>query len=177
MKKKTSYITFCAVISALSVALMMTSYFPYLTYAIPALSGALIIMPLVEIGKKYSLFTYLVSAVLVFIFAEAEAKLMYITFFGYYPLLKSVLERIKSRFIEYALKFICFNGAITVVYLGLASLFGIEKDSFGQFGEWGVAVLYIMGNIAFILYDMCLTKLCGYYMYRLHTKIKKIMRF
>ena len=70
MKKKTSYITFCAVISALSVALMLASYFPYLTYAIPALSGALIIMPLVETGKKYAFITYLVSAVLVFIFAE-----------------------------------------------------------------------------------------------------------
>lgn len=177
MKKKTSYITFCAVISALSVALMLASYFPYLTYAIPALSGALIIMPLVEADKKYAFLTYLVSAVLVFIFAEAEAKLMYITFFGYYPILKAVLEKIKSRFIEYTLKFICFNGAITVVYFGLASLFGIEADSFGEFGKWSVAVLYVLGNIAFILYDMCLTKLCGYYMYRLHEKIKKIMRF
>ena len=37
--KNTSKITFSAIMSALAVVIMLISYFPYLTYAIPAIAG------------------------------------------------------------------------------------------------------------------------------------------
>lgn len=177
MKKTTSYITFCAIISAVIGALMATSYFPYLTYAVPAVAGAFIIIPLVETGKKSAVAVYVVSSVLTLLFAEPEAKLMYLCFFGYYPILKSVLEGIKSRVAEYILKILAFNCAVSAVYLVFARLFDISVEGMGDFGKYTVLVLYIMGNIAFILYDICLTRICAMYIIRLHEKIKKIMRF
>lgn len=177
MKKKTSYITFCALTAALISAIMAASYFPYLTYAIPAIAGALIIMPLVELTSGYAVLTYIVSCALVLLFSEPEAKLMYVCFFGYYPLVKALLEKLKSRVMEYILKLITFNGAVTLVYYVLAKLFSISMDGIGDYGKYGIAVLYVLGNIAFILYDICLTRLCGLYINRLHEKIKKIMRF
>lgn len=177
MRKKTSYITFCALTAALITAVMYAAYFPYLTYAIPAIAGALIILPLVELTYGYTLLTYIVSCVLVILFSEPEAKLMYVCFFGFYPLVKALLEKLKSRFLEYVLKFLVFNGSVTLVYLVLAKLFSIPMDGIGEYGKYGIAILYILGNIAFILYDICLTRLCGLYINRLHQKIKKIMRF
>lgn len=177
MKKKTSYITFCALISALISALMAASYFPYLTYAVPAVAGALIILPLVEISKAGAVATYFVSSLLVLLFAEPEAKLMYVCFFGYYPILKSVFEGIKSRVAEYILKLLTFNVAVTLVYFVFAKIFGIPLDSVDDFGKYTALILYTVGNIAFILYDICLARLCGLYIIRLHEKIKRIMRF
>lgn len=176
MKKKTAFIALCGVVSALICSVMAAAYFPFLTYAIPAVAGALIIIPLVEAGKGYALCTYVVTSILVMLFAENEAKLMYICLFGYYPVLKAVFETIKIRAVEYILKFLVFNLAVTTVYLLFASVFMIDVEGFGDFGKYSVIILYAVGNVAFILYDICLARLCGLYFYRLHPKIEKIMK-
>jgi hypothetical protein len=177
MKKQTSYLTLSAITSALITAVMLASYFPFLTYAVPAVAGVFVIIPLVESGKGYALATYIVSAALVILFAEPEAKLMYVCFFGFYPIVKAVFERLKSRVLEYLLKFITFNGAVTLVYLVFTKLFMIEVEGLGDFGKYSVLILYVMGNFAFVLYDICLNRLCTFYMLRLHEKVKKILRF
>jgi hypothetical protein len=102
---------------------------------------------------------------------------MYICFFGYYPVLKSILEGIKNRAVEYILKLLVFNGAVTAIYFVFAKLLGIPVEGMGDFGKYTVLILYVAGNIAFILYDICLSRICVLYMVRLHEKIKKIMRF
>lgn len=177
MKKQTSYLTLCAIISALITAVMLVAYFPFLTYAVPAVAGALIIIPLAQVGKGYAFATYIVSSVLVMLFAEPEAKFMYICFFGFYPIVKAIFEKTRFRFFEYLLKFITFNGAVTLVYMVLAKLFMIEVEGIGDFGKYSVLILYVIGNFAFILYDICLQRLCTVYMVRLYSKIKKILKF
>ena len=176
MKKSTSYVALCGISAALMTAVMAASYFPFLTYAVPALAGAIIMIPLVEAGKLYATGTYIVTALLVMIFAEPEAKLMYVCFFGYYPIIKAVFEKIKFRIVEYILKFLVFNLAVTAVYLLFANVFMIDMDGIGDYGKYGIIILYVMGNLAFVFYDICLAKLCTAYMYRLHPKIKKIMK-
>ncbi len=177
MKKQTAYLTLSAITAALITAVMLSSYFPFLTYAVPAVAGALIIIPLAEAGKGYALATYIVSSLLVLLFAEPEAKLMYVCFFGFYPVLKAVLEKIRLRFIEYLLKLASFNGAVTLVYMVFAKLFMIEVEGIGDFGKYSVLILYIMGNFAFIIYDICISRLCALYISRLHQRVKKILKF
>lgn len=175
--KKTKIISLCGVIAALITAIMASSYFPYLTYAIPALAGAFVIIPLFEIGKKAALLTYAASLLPVFLLAEPEAKLMYIALFGYYPVLKAVFEAFKSRALEYICKFVIFNLSVSLIYFVFAGIFGIEAESFGQFAKYGVIALYILGNVAFLLYDICLTRLAAFYAVRLHSKIGRIFKF
>ena len=52
--KNTNKITLCALLSALAVVLMLTAYFPYLTYAVPAFAGLCIMAVLIEIGPKWA---------------------------------------------------------------------------------------------------------------------------
>lgn len=175
--KKTSYIALCGITAALITAVMTAAYFPFLTYAIPAIAGAVIMIPLVEIGKGYAALTYIVTCLPVMLFAENEAKLMYVCFFGYYPIIKAIFEKVKIRVIEFILKFAVFNGAVTAVYLLLSNIFMIDMEGIGDYGKYGVILLYVVGNVAFLLYDICLARLCTVYIYRLHPKIKKIMKF
>jgi hypothetical protein len=177
MKKQTSYLTLSAITASLITAVMLASYFPFLTYAVPAVAGALVIIPLVESGKGYAFATYIVSAVLVILFAEPEAKLMYVCFFGFYPIIKAIFEKPKSRVFEYLLKLVVFNGAVTLVYAFFTELFMIEVEGLGDFGKYSTLILYVLGNFAFILYDICLSRLCTFYMLRLHEKVKKILKF
>ncbi len=170
--KKTKKITLCATFAALITVLMLTAYFPYLTYAVPALSGALTIIPLVELGKKYGFATFLTSILPVLLFCETEAKLMYLCLFGWYPVLKAVFENLKSRVAEYLLKFLVFNCSLLLVYGGFSKLFGLNLLE-GKTGIYIAVVGLVLGNFAFLLYDICLSRLAVFYLYRLRKLFAK----
>ena len=94
--KNTKKITLCSMTAALSVVVMLTSYFPYLTYAIPAVAGLFMMVTLIECGVSWGFAGYLSSAVIIFIVGEPEATVLYIMLFGYYPVLKSIIEKIRQ---------------------------------------------------------------------------------
>lgn len=162
--------------AALGTAFMLLSYFPYFTYAVPAISGVLTLVVLIEIKGKWPLFTYVVTAVLVFLFAEPEAKFMYILFFGYYPLLKAVIERIRGRVVQYLLKFAVFNSAIFIIYGILSSIIGVDISEFGRYGIIGIACMLLLANVTFYLYDVVLVRVANLYMQMIHPKLKKVLK-
>ncbi len=162
--------------ATLGTAFMLLSYFPYFTYAVPAISGVLTLVVLIEIKGKWPLFTYIVTAVLVFLFAEPEAKFMYILFFGYYPLLKAVIERIRSRVVQYLLKFAVFNSAIFIIYGILSSIIGVDISEFGRYGIIGIACMLLLANVTFYLYDVVLVRVANIYMQMVHPKLKKVLK-
>lgn len=173
--KNTSKITFCALMSALSVAFMMLSYFPYFTYAVPALSGIMGLIVLIEIGGKWPWFTYIVTSVLVMIFAETEAKFMYILLFGYYPVLKAYIEKLRNRIMQYIIKFLVFNAAVVSVLFITVKLLGMPLDVCG-YGALGVSTFMILANITFYLYDIVLVRVAGVYMQKIHNSVKKMLK-
>ena len=65
--KKNTKIALCGITASLSVVLMLFSYFPYLTYAIPALTGLIIMIPVVETGKKWAFGAYLSAGTYIYL--------------------------------------------------------------------------------------------------------------
>lgn len=174
--KHTVKIAFCALMAALGTALMLLSYFPYFTYAVPAVAGIIMLVVLIEINDKWAWATYIVTAVLAFLFAEAESKLMFILFLGYYPILKAYIEKIKNRVIQYIIKFAVFNTTVLVVYGILARLFGIYMGDVQSAGIFGVAFLLLLANVTFSLYDIVLVRTANFYIMRLHRQIAKLLK-
>lgn len=163
-------------IAALITVICLAAYFPYLTYALPALAGAFIIVPLFEIGKKYAFFTYLASILPIAILAENEAKLLYVCFFGFYPILKAVYELFSSRIAEYICKFITFNGSVVIAYILLSKLFLVDDIGFEGFGKYGLLAFLLAGNVVFFLYDICLTRLSIFYSVRLRRHLSRFFK-
>ena len=149
---------------------MLLSYFPYLTYAVPAVAGLLIMVAVIEAGYKWALGAYIAASVLVFLFAEPEGKLLYICFFGYYPILKAVFDRRKSRIVEWILKLAVFNAAIIAVYAVFARLFGVSLEEFGEH------IFLLLGNAVFVLYDIAVSRSAAVYMHMLHPRVQRILR-
>lgn len=174
--KNTGKITFSAIMSALAVVIMLTSYFPYLTYAIPAISGLCVMVVLIETDYKWAVFTYISSAVLVFMFAEMESKFLYVFLFGYYPILKSLIEKINKQIFEWILKIIIFNISILLVYGVFSKLFALSLDDFGALKQYGVAILLLLSNIVFIVYDIAVSRMSMVYINMLHPKINKLFK-
>ncbi|MBQ8740225.1 MAG: hypothetical protein IJY79_01585 [Clostridia bacterium] len=174
--KNTKKITLCGMVASLSIVIMLTSYFPYLTYAIPALAGIFMMVPLIECGVSWSIGTYVASSAIIFITGETEAKLLYILFLGYYPILKSLIERLRKQVIEWVLKFVCFNIAAVVFYYVSSMLFAVSFDDFGDFGKYGALIFLAVCNVVFVLYDIGISRVASYYMYALHDKVKRIIK-
>lgn len=162
--------------AALSCALMLAGYFPYLTYAIPAVSGLFIMAVFLETGASYAVGAYAVSSVISLILTEKEVAVLYLLLFGYYPILKAFVERIKNRFLEWLIKLAVFNAAAIGSYFAASFVFGIPYENFDFFGKYGAIVFLVICNFVFVLYDFAVSRMASFYFARIHGKIKRIIK-
>ncbi|MBE6749652.1 MAG: hypothetical protein E7560_00620 [Ruminococcaceae bacterium] len=174
--RQNTKLTLSAIMAALSTAVMLLSYFPYLTYAIPAVAGLFIMVVLIEANWKWAFGAYAVSAVLTFLFAEPESKLMYICFFGYYPIAKALIERINKNIPEWILKLGIFNAAVVGAYFAFSSVLGVSLSDFEILGKYGAAVFLLAGNVVFVVYDIAVSRMATVYFNVLHLRLKKLLK-
>lgn len=175
MNHNTIRVAVCGVLTALCTVLMfLTSFIPVGTYALPAIAGVLLIIIVIEIGLKWAWAVYFVSAVLaVLVAGDKEAALLFVLFFGYYPVLKAVLEKMKNHVVSYIVKFAVFNAAMIVGFFAAIYLLGIPQDSFTLFGVNLPLVFLLVGNVVFFIYDKALSLLVIAYFTRLHRVFAK----
>ncbi len=174
--KKSKRIALCGMLSALSLVIMLVAYFPYLTYTLPALAGILFAIVMVEIGTKWAWGSFVTTAILALLLCEKEAAVIFVAFFGYYPIVKANLERISIKIVEYIAKFFLFNVAVVAAYLVIIYVFSIPIENMGQFGQYTLLILLGMGNVVFIIYDFALSTAYQEYMVKLHPKVKNILK-
>ena len=164
---KTFRIAFGGVISALCIVLLLcTGLFPFATVALPAAAGVLMVPVVVELGVKWGYLVYAVVAVVAFFATpELSAMLMFVFFFGYYPIVKSSIERIHKRMLEWAMKFLIANAALILLFLLAQWIFGLDAilPEVKIFGKLTFLVLWLAANAVFLVYDLALTRLVGAY--------------
>ncbi len=176
MMKSSKKIALSGMISALAVVIMLIAYFPYLTYALPAIAGVLFSVIMIEINSKWALGSFASAAILSLVLCEKESSFLFVAFFGYYPVLKAYLERIPSRVVEYIVKFIVFNAATVASYLVIIYVFRIPIEDMGAFGRYTILILLGMGNVMFVVYDMAVSKLIDEYMFKLHRRVGRMLK-
>ena len=161
---------------ALSVVLMMlTTLVPVFMYVIPIITGLLVLFTADFANKKWGVGVFFAAAFLsILLITDKEAALTYALFFGYYPLIKDVIEKLPKA-LAWILKFILFN--VAAVGIGVISfyLFGVSGEEYDEFGKYTIPVLLLMANVAFILYDFCLTK-NRFLLTRFSKKLEKLIK-
>jgi len=169
MKKKSRYIAVCSLLAAISLAVLyIASIAPTGRLGIVALASLFGISAVIETNLKGCLAVYIVTAVLGFlVLPDKSALLLYVLFFGYYPILKSLAERQKKRVFEWVIKIIAANAALTLILLLFSK---IIYDFIGL--NWGRIIIYLVFNICFVLFDIGVSKAIGFYLARISKKIK-----
>ena len=172
--KKTYALAFSSVIAALSLTLMfLTTFIPIGTYAIPCATGAFLAAVVIESGYVTATVCYVVVSVLsVLLVGDKEAVVYYIAFLGFYPILKGLIERIKSKVLQYLLKYLVFNASMIAAFFAGIYLLSVPKESFVLFGVYLPWVFLALGNALFILYDVCLTRVISQYAASWRKKLK-----
>lgn len=174
--KNTKKITFCAIMSALAAVIMLVAYFPYFTYAVPALAGLCVMVIVIELGCKWAFLCYLSSAFLAFLFAETESKLIFIAFFGFYPIVKCLIEKLRKPVLEWVLKLLTFNACVVSLYYIFSSVLMLSFEDMGSLAQYGAVILLALGNVVFVIYDFAISRLAGTYIARFHSKIERLIK-
>lgn len=176
MRKQTASLALCGVLCGLSVVVLsMSALFPSLSYVIPMVAGALLIVPSIEFGTRSALTSYAaVSVIGMLILPEKEAPLMYVFLFGLYPVIKKYFERIPRRVPEYLAKFAYFNAAAAAAVAIATFVLSIPLDD-GSLGKWLIPAMLVLGNIAFLFYDYTLTLVVTLYVRRLQPMLRKAL--
>lgn len=167
--RRSGKLALSGLLTALSLVVMLLTVFQSAVYALPALAGVILLPATLENGPKWGAATYASAALLSLLLTPSlEAKCLFITFFGYYPLVKTVLERRCPAFLAWILKLALFNGTMIGSYALLIHVFGLSTDSFTLFGisfMWG---FLLVGNGVFWLFDRAVSGLIQLYFLRLH---------
>lgn len=177
-KQITFKVALGGVTAALSIIIMMLAgVTSTLVYAIPMFVGALLIVLVIETGKGFATAVYVaVSVISLLLLGNKEPAVMYAAFFGYYPIIKSILEKHLKSVFCWVIKFLVFNVAMVVAYLSVTKIFMISFEDIEAFGKWALPLLLLAGNVVFVMYDVLLTRLVSIYFYRWQKYLKRVFK-
>lgn len=179
MMKLSGRVALAGIVCALSFIMMMLTVIPVTEIALPAIAGAILIFLVIELGVKWGFLGYAVVAILSLLMAPSmESRVLFVLFFGYYPVLKAILERISFPFLGWILKFSVFNITAVVGYIVLTDLlFAVDPAEFVLFGVFLPGVYLLVGNAIFFLYDIGLTRWISIYLHFWRPRLQKLFRF
>lgn len=163
-------LAFCAVVAALETVLMLLAGLTRIgTYALPCIAGILTVAVVIEYRCKWAFGVYAVAAVLSFFLSgDKEAVVFFIALFGYYPILKNLLEsRIRARVLRWILKFAVFNAAAVGSFYVAKIILGVPDADYTVFGVYIPHVFLLAGNAFFLLYDLSINAFVRFYVQRL----------
>lgn len=173
---KTKRLAFGGLIVALSVVSMLVSgIVPFAEYTCPAIAGILLITIVIDFNKKTALIAYAAIAILsLIVVPNKEAAILFVVFLGYYPIVKSLLEQIKSRIAEWFFKLVLFNATMILSYVVMIQLFNMQvfSEQLGEAYKYGILILLLLGNVAFVLYDIALTGVISMYINKIKPRLR-----
>lgn len=177
-KNLSSRVALGGVATALSMVLMLIAgVTSTLVYAIPMFVGMLLTVLVIEEGKGLATAVYVAVSILsLLILGNKEAAIMYVAFFGYYPIIKGVIEKYSKGFLCWIIKFIVFNVAMVISYLAITKIFMISFDDIEAFGKLALPLLLLAGNVVFAMYDVLITRLITIYFYRWQKYFKRVFK-
>lgn len=180
MREKSYKTALSGVLSALALAVMfLGGIIPFATYVSPVLASLCVLVVFAEQGLRQSLIMYAAVSVLsVLLSPDKEAALIFTVFFGYYPVIRSRIEVLRSKTVKLLLKLLIFNAAVIGLYCVIILLFPIPSvvSDFEGMSAAIIAVLVIGGNLTFLLYDKMISRVQILYYSRIRPGLIKEKR-
>ena len=155
MGKSAKPMAYCAMTAALGVVLMVLGAFLELgIYAAPILVG-LCFVPLGKLyGWRWQLSLYIVTGILCLLLVpNIEQNLLFIAFFGWYPMLHPVLQKLPAV-LRWICKLAVFNAAIVGAEWLVMKVLAPEVIA-----PVFLAILLLLGNVTFVVYDFLIPRM------------------
>lgn len=167
--KKSRKIALAAVLTAFSVVFMfLASALPTGQLGFLGVASLFGVAAVVELGiAGGALVAVAVAVIGGLIVPSRTLTFLFVIFFGPYPVVKALSEKLKWP-LSFIPKLLHFNLSLLLcVFFMRITLFGISWTGIL------IPLLFLLGNVVFILFDMAVTRAIVFYMSVIHPKIKK----
>lgn len=176
MKNISYRIALGGIMSAICLICMFCAgIFPALYLALPMIAGVIMVIIADEVNISWGFLTYLVVSILsLFITFDKEASLIFIMFFGHYPLLRIYLNKIKITIFRRIIKFAIYNICILAYFYSTVYLLGLTEmlDEINGWGEKGGIIMLAFVNVFFAAYDFNIDGFMNIYRKKIKKHIK-----
>ena len=162
-----------AVMAAVGTAVMLLGgVIPVFTYVSPLLASLFLIPVENAAGKKAAVAVWAITAVLTLLLGVDKEAAFFYVFFGWYPLLKPLLDRIGNRWIHLLVKVLLFTVCGAVLLLLTVLVLGIGESLTETPGlHWADLAFLVAMAACMMLFDKALEKIIP----RLHALTRKIL--
>lgn len=168
--RKSAKVAYPAILGAVSLILVyVASAVPSGSWGFVAVAGLLPAAAVISVSMQAGFLCWAGVSILAFLLVPGKfCALLYAALFGLYPMVKALIERLRRRVPEYLLKLVFFNAAFTLIYLVMrTAVLDSLPDALGT--TW---LLYVVGNVVFLLYDFGFSKLIGFYIARIGRAVR-----
>lgn len=164
-------ISLCAILTALSVILLLLGGISgTLDLASAALASLCVVIAVIEAGYGSAFLVYLAASIIGLLLLPAKTPVLFFAvFFGYYPIIKSLSERL-SMLLSYVVKLLSYSAAFAIT--AAASLIFMTSGSTEISSPIVLyTVLYFACAFVFVIYDIALTRLIRAYVHSLRKRL------
>lgn len=165
------------IVSALClVTMFLSGILPALYLLLPMIAGILLMIIAVEVNTSWAFLTYIaVSLLSLIITFDKEAALIFIMFFGHYPILRFYIGKLPLKLLRRLIKLAVFNICIVAYFYATVYIFGLDQmlEEFGELGRYGAWIMLGIANVIFVLYDLNLDVMYGLYHKKIMPKFRK----
>ena len=176
MNIKVRNLTLSALYCAFAViSIYLASIFPTGQLGLTAIASLFVAAVVIEAGISYSISVYIVTSFIsILIVPYRVTAFLFILFFGYYPIFKSLIEKLSIVVVQFLAKFLVFNVSLTAIWFLFSELFFASFNVSEDRHFILLVLIYVCGNVIFLLYDYGFSKLIWFYINRISSsRIKK----
>ena len=167
---KARQLALCGMLAALAVTvLLLGGVIPAAAFTAPLLAMAVLLRVLEEFGGKAAGISYAAAAILTLLLAaDRETAFVYL-FFGWYPIARPRIAKLPGKLLRTGCRLAVCNGVIWILYGVILRGLGLTADLEGS-PVWLNGLLLVLGNIIFLLLDLCLYRLTNIWRFRLRRR-------
>ena len=139
------------------VLLLLASVLPVWRTGVTALSGLFPMVGVLAAGRITGYLCWFAAGMLgLMLLPDKGVALLYLLLLGLYPVLKERIESIRKLSIEWTVKLIYFNAALTILWWFFRAIVLPQPPVWLNNSS---ALLYAVGNIVFVCYDFLLSRM------------------
>lgn len=169
-RDKTRRLAVSAMLSALGVVLLyFGALIEVVDISMAVIASLLCVFAVIEYSGVYPWLIFAATGILsILLLPNKTPAAMYIAFFGFYPIIKEKLERL-PKVICWVLKEIIFNASLAVMIVLAIFVFTIGGV---EVGLGYIVAFALLCEVAFVLYDIALTRLISFYFFKLRSRFR-----
>jgi len=162
-------LSFSAILSALAVIIMLLgSFIETVTLATAAVASVCVMIAVIELGKAYALLVYAVSSALaILLLPVKDPALFYALSFGFYPIIKLIIERISIKPVCYLLKGAVFSASFFILFFIAVKVLVPESDLMKY-----LVFIFPAALAVFFAFDFAFSRLIRSYAFNLRKRLR-----